>query len=272
MIKEKHQIWTSLVKPIPDKEFIENIDTIPFLNLDFTFKERFNYIEEFNKILKLKINSYVNVSLLKDKYIINGISESIYHWFNYKGSIGIVPNDYIFYKKLSLNKNLTIFNPLTNLNNCDKVIISCPFSFNGSTNWQQDLIYKCADLDIPIFLDLAYLGLTDKFYLDISKNKKISVAYSMSKHYGLSFDRIGILWSSIPYEDLHILNQVGYVNISGIKKSLNLLKNYDLDHIYKKYKNKYCEIIKNLNLQSTNCILFGHKDDEKFCITEFYVC
>lgn len=268
-IKETNPYWTKLTKPIRDIEFTDamnSADLNSFSNGKFTLKERFMNIYRFERNLKNKLMEYVNLTPLQHYYIINGITQGIDSWLHGKSSIGVVNNDYTYYEKISHARGISIVDPSSK---CDGVIISCPFSYNGATNFQQKIVYDCAERNIPIFIDLAYLGLTNKFTLDISHNKKVTVAYSMSKHYSLCFDRIGILWSSEPDRELEIMNQVGYVNITGIQRSQILIDQFPMDFIYQKYQNQYAAIIDALQLTATECILFGHKGVDKYCITEY---
>ena len=266
MIKEQNPYWTKLTKSLRDPEFDKVLSNAPlsFSNSNFTLLERFKIIKRFENTLRSKLKSYVDVSQLKYSYVINGITEGLNNWISNSSSLHILKNDYTYYERLSNVRNIK----LVNLDSCDRVVISCPFSYDGNTNTQQDVIYQCADKNIPILIDLAYLGTTDSFTLDISRNKQIQIAYSMSKHYALPFDRIGLLWSSQEDQSLNILNQVGYVNITGIQRSQMLLDHFDIDYIYKHYKQSSDKIIDQLNLTQTKCVLFGHKDNDKYCITE----
>jgi len=267
MIKEQNPYWTKLTKSLRDPEFDKILINAPlsFSNNDFTLLERFKIIKRFENTLRSKLKSYINLSQLKHCYVINGITEGLNNWISNSTKLHILKNDYTYYERLSNIRGIE----LVDLDSCDRVVISCPFSYDGNTNTQQDIIYQCAEQDIPILIDMAYLGTTNPFTLDISKNKQVQIAYSMSKHYALPFDRIGLLWSSQEDQSLNILNQVGYVNITGIQRAQLLLNHFDIDYIYKNYKQSSDKIIDQLNLKQTECVLFGHKDAEKYCITEY---
>lgn len=276
-IKENHPYWTKLTKPIRDIEFnnaLKNIQSISFSNSKFLLSERFELIRNFRSSLVSKLGTYIpNLNNIENFYVTNGITNSINSWIQGNITLGIYENDYVYYQKISESRNIKHINikNLENIKQCNKVIISCPFSFNGETSFQQSVINECVKHNIPMFIDLAYLGLTDKFKLDISGINDLTIAYSMSKHYSLCFDRIGAAWTSKKNEELNILNQVGYVNISGIEKSLALLNQFPENFIFLKYKKKYKNIIKENNLLPTKCVLLGIKNNEKFCITELLI-
>jgi hypothetical protein len=276
-IKEKHPYWTKLTKPIRDPEFdnvLRNLKHLPFSNSKFLLSERFEIIYNFKSILENKIKSYVpGLNKIQNFYVTNGITNSIDSWITGNIKLGLYDQDYVYYQKIAEARNIECvsINNIENIKQCTKIIVSCPFSLNGNTEFQQLVIDQCVKYNIPIFIDLAYLGLTEKFMLDVSKVKDLTIAYSMSKHYSLCFDRIGATWTTKKNEELAILNQVGYVNISGIQKSIELLNTFDENYIFSKYKHKYQEIINQHNLQSTNCVLLAHKNNEKFCITEFLI-
>lgn len=272
MIKEQHPYWPKLTKGLRDPEFDKVLATapiVPFSNNKFTLYERFKIIKKFDITLKNKIKPYINLNELNNTYITNGITESLSSWINNIDTIGVLPNEYTYYERIASIRNIKLINPSKELSQCNKVVISCPFSYDGNTKIQQELIYNCADNDIPILIDMAYLGVTAPFTLDISRNKRVQVAYTMSKHFALPFDRLGILWSSYEDSELSILNQVGYVNITAIQRAQLLIENFDMDHIYKKYKQQSDKVMAHLNLKQTECVLFGHKGSDKFCITEY---
>lgn len=272
MIREQNSYWPKLTKGLRDPEFDKVLATAPvvsFANNKFILYERFKIIKKFDITLKNKIKPYVDLNNLNNTYITNGITESLSNWINNIDTIGVLPNEYTYYDRIANIRNIKLVDPSKELNRCNKVVISCPFSYDGNTKIQQELIYNCADNDIPILIDMAYLGVTAPFTLDISRNKRVQVAYTMSKHFALPFDRLGILWSSYEDNELSILNQVGYVNITAIQRAQLLIENFDMDFIYKKYKQQSDKVISQLNLNQTECVLFGHKGKDKFCITEY---
>jgi histidinol-phosphate/aromatic aminotransferase/cobyric acid decarboxylase-like protein len=272
MIKEQHPYWPKLTKGLRDPEFDKILavsPTISFANNKFTLIERFKIIKKFDITLRNKIKQYVDLGQLTHTYITNGITESLNSWINNINTIGVLPNEYTYYERIANTRKIKLIDPRKDLDKCDKVVISCPFSYDGNTTIQQELIYACAEKDIPILLDMAYLGVTNTFTLDISRNKRVQIAYTMSKHFALPFDRLGIVWSSHEDSELSILNQVGYVNITAIQRAQLLVDNFDLNYIYNKYKQQSDNVIKELGLKTTECVLFGHKDNEKFCITEY---
>ena len=273
MIKERHPYWTQLVKGLRDPEFDKVLSTAPnvsFNNNDFTLIERFKIIKKFEHSIRSKLKSYVDLSQLKYSYAINGITEGLNNWICDIETLGILKNEYTYYERLANYRNIKLIDiDNYDIDSCDKVVISCPFSYDGNTIVQQNIIYQCAEKNIPILVDLGYLGTTDSFNLDISKNEKIQVVYSMSKHYALPFDRIGMLWSSQEDQTLDILNQVGYVNITAIQRAQLLINNFEINHIYKTYKELSDKIMDELELKKTNCVLYGHKENKKYCITEY---
>lgn len=275
-LHETHTYWPLLTKPIRDPAFIEVLKTIKeisFSNSRFTFEERFRHIKKFEKLVWTLLSKYFGVDKLSNFYIINGITDYIDTFLQNIKTIGLFPNEYLYYKEISLQRNIDIID-ISNVDNipkCDKIALSCPYSFNGDTWFQQEVIDTASQYNIPILIDCAYLGLTSPWYINLAKSKNISIAYSMSKHYSLSFDRIGIVFTSNLDQKLQVLNQFGYVNISGIEKANLLLENFDENFIYNKYSPMYKDIIEKLGLNPTGCILFGHKKTEKYCITEHYL-
>jgi len=274
-LSEKPSFWEKLTKPLRDEGFknaINSVEEISFSNKSYTFNERFKHIKFCERLLRRKILNYINLDMLAYAYVINGITDYIDDFLCNISTLGLYPNEYPYYYELCKVRNVKVIDVSKdeNIKFCDKIAISCPFSYNGKTTFQQHILNNAAEEKVPILLDLAYLGLTKPWQI-VLPQANISVAYSFSKHYSLSFDRIGYAFTSKPNNKFNILNQFGYVNISGILKAQKLIENFDIDYIYEKYHVNYLDIIKNTLLDPSECILFGHKNGDKSCITEHYL-
>jgi hypothetical protein len=145
----------------------------------------------------------------------------------------------------------------------DVVIISLPFSDTGNKHTQLDhILDTCNKLGIPVLLDCAYFGICSGFDFNFAHECIKEITFSLSKTFYSAHIRIGMRLSRQDDDDpLFVTNKMGYVNRLSAQIGINLLDNLSPDYIFDKYRQRqldYCDI---LDVESSNCVLFGIGDD-----------
>ena len=220
---------------------------------------------------------FIGFDQLTEKYITNGNTDSLNLVFlsNKFNKIYTLEKEYIYYSHLSQSLSIPIVN--FNLDNLDIlsndgiVCLSVPSARDGIIENKQKIIDYCQEKNIPIFIDVAYCGLTEPYQISIKNTSNTYFAITFSKTLTLAYNRIGVLYCGKPVVSLSILNKLGYVNLSAANIAIELIKQFPCDYIYNTYKDQYLEICARMNLKPTKCILFGHdQNNEKFSVTEYY--
>ena len=282
-MKETNPFWARLTKPIRDSVINNIIESMPVNKLapwdkEFTFAERLlpkNAL--LSKFPQWVSSHFTGFDKLPFRYVCNGNTDSLNHIFM-QGKFDRVftlDNEYTYYGHLcqELGKEKIIFNldNIEQITSRDLVCISVPNAFNGSVNDRIDIINILQKNNIPVYIDVAYCGLTDPFLVNIQPTSNTYFAFSFSKTLALGFNRISVLYSGTAIPGLDIMNKIGYINISGVNIVNALIKQLPCDYIYKTYKDQYLPICNRLGLTPTSTILVAHDAaKQKYCITDEY--
>lgn len=145
----------------------------------------------------------------------------------------------------------------------DVVIVSLPFSDTGNKHDYMDmLLHNCNIMDIPVLLDCAYFGICANINIDLSYPCIKEVTFSLSKTFYAAYLRIGMRLTRVDDDDpLFVTNKMGYVNRLSAQIGLTFLENFGPDYVYNKYRHKQLEYCKILEVEPSNCVLFGIGDD-----------
>ena len=146
----------------------------------------------------------------------------------------------------------------------DAVIISLPFSDTGNKHTNMDFILQnCTALGIPVLLDCAYFGVCNDFNFDLTHQCITDVTFSLSKSLYAAHLRIGMRLTREDDDDpLFVTNKIGYVNRASAHIGRKLIKRFSPDYIYNKYRARQLEICNILNVEPSNCVLFGIGDNK----------
>ena len=282
-MKETNTFWTKLIKPIRDDQInavIENLEVYQTStwDRDFTFAERLLPKQQlFNTFTDWVKNFVTGLEGFQEKYVCNGNTDSINHIFMERkfNRVFALENEYSYYGYLCHTLGITKLNfdehSLDKISTSDLVCISFPNSYNGKVENRIEIIKKLQERNIPIYIDMAYCGLTTPFHINLTANENTYFSFTFSKTLSIGFNRIGLMFSGRSIPGLDIMNKIGYINLSGVHLANALMKKIPCDYMYKKYNDQYAGICANLNLTPTDCILYGHDaQGQKYCISELY--
>ena len=149
--------------------------------------------------------------------------------------------------------------------------MSSPSSINGN--------YVTIPNDIPVALDLAYVGSALPRRIDISNNVEY-VFFSLSKCFGLGNIRTGWMFTREPFAPLELLiNNAKYYNYPAHHLAEQLICGFDIDYIPSKFKHAQEEISKTYDFTPTDVVWlvttkdpyydkFKHGDTNRICIAK----
>lgn len=278
-----NQYYNTLVKPIRDskiKEILGNIatDKIFPADVEFNFKERLVAKSELISTFIPWVKDFLGgLDQFNYKYIVNGNTDALNILFMKKDfrRVCFLKNEYSYYLHMCKTLNIEhveIETVDTNLlSNTDLFLISLPASYDGSSKEKIKLIEQLQHLGIPVFIDVAYCGLTEPFYLNLTSTDNTYLSFTFSKSSSLAFNRIGVMFSGSELPSLDIMNKIGYINLSGVNAAIAVMKAIPVDYFYLSYKNQYSGICQSNNLTPTKCILFGYdSNNNRFCTTPYF--
>lgn len=124
--------------------------------------------------------------------------------------------------------------------------------------------YKSIPEDIPVALDLAYVGSTKIQKIDIGPNVEY-VFYSLSKPFGIRNVRTGWLFTRNQDFRLEALtHNAKYYNYYANQVAERIINNFDIDFVYNMYYNKQRCVCKELNATPSDSVWLATSTDSKY--------
>lgn len=182
---------------------------------------------------------------LQDFYVYptNGITEGLNWWYDKENrSVSMKDGEYQWVKpKLGTEE---IF------------YVSCPSSIDGNFCEIPD--------DIPVALDLAYVGSTVTKPIKIQKNVEY-VFYSFSKSFGVRNIRTG--WIFCRNEDVRLtslIDSAKYYNYYANDVAEKIMSAFDIDYVHNRLNKEQKRICNNLNISPSDSVWIATSEDEQF--------
>jgi hypothetical protein len=248
---------------IQDKEIIntiKHIDVLTSLWDDNITNEFINNYRDW--ILSSTLNNIIGLQNFSHIAYSNGTSQSfdMFYIKNKEKRFRCYKGEYV-YHKIAWRNNWKNWKYLEDdeLDKNDAVVISLPFSDTGSKHEHMDqLLLVCDELNIPVLVDCAYFGMCNNITFDFNHKCITDVVFSLSKTFPVAHARIGVRFNKHDDDDLlSVYNKMNYNNRLGAKIGTDLIRTYSSDFVYNKYKDKQDLCCKILDLEPSNCVIFG---------------
>ena len=133
--------------------------------------------------------------------------------------------------------------------------MSNPFSATGSFDERYEEVIN-SDLDIDVYLDLAFIGTTGPHKIPVNKKVK-QIFWSVSKAYGLGLMRAGIRFSRREELIQRELQGVGYFNHAMIDVFKAVTLNSSVFSKKQEYQKQQEAICQQFNLIPSDSYLLG---------------
>jgi hypothetical protein len=219
-----------------------------------------------------------------------GTSQSFDHFVLRHGRTRQIVNfigDFQYHSCISKTQDFKSLSTVSDLKENQSLIISVPFSDLGQTHPElESILNKCTDLDIPVCIDLAYWGISKNIHIDLNKYPCVKeITSSLSKpFFTLENHRCGIRFSREYFDDgISMINEVKMQNLHSMGLAIHYMNKYSADWCWKTVGSKYQAICKELELDTTDTIIFATSTDGKYlrfnrgipghhriCISEFF--
>lgn len=145
----------------------------------------------------------------------------------------------------------------------DLVIVSVPFSGNGGLLPDyQTMLDRCHDIQVPVCLDLAYIGIASGLDINLDHPAVAAFTVSISKpistllRHGIRFTRER--WDDVPQS----FTEMAILPRANIAVASSLMTKYTRDYIPHKYLGRSHEVCKQLGLENTNVLSLALGDAE----------
>ena len=224
-----------------------------------------DFIATFEKSIKEKQSMNISgLELFNQKDVIIGCQHFIDELIMTHGidNIQLFDKGYNYYKKINPNiKYVT----LDTLQSKKPLILEYPFpKYLREHPLYKDIIKKCNELNIDVYLDCAWLPVSYGLTLDLDQPCIKGMAMSLSKCFGLHWSRIGVRWLKNKTKDsIAHQNENRMISFPNLMIGQYYLDRLPMDYLITKYKIKHHEICTSLNLKPGNIILAAHSQDYK---------
>lgn len=263
--------YQRLIKPIRDKTLIDIINSVdqntysPW-DKDLNWNERIVPIKQLRSSLEVWIKDWMTgLDKFPHMYIMNGNTDSLNTIFNQaRGTMSWFDGDYSYYKFYHQQIGKA-FNALTEPKDVDDIVVTWP-GYTWGNKDQLEFAEKCNPK--RKHLDCAYVGLTKPQHIDVSNFETVSISFS--KTLAIPFNRIGVLFSKNEIPSLNLLNQLGYVNLSGVRLVNHIISNFNINHWWSTYGDKLEVLCNNNNLRATDCLLFAYDNTRRVSLAPYW--
>lgn len=135
------------------------------------------------------------------------------------------------------------------------LIISLPFATGNIHLDMQQILDECIKLNITVHIDAAWLGIANNITFNFSHHAINSIGLSMSKGYGLGWNRIGLRLQRAAINDsIKIINDFNMLPAITVCVGNYFLDKLNFDHMWDTYEQFYYKICKDFNLTPTNSV------------------
>jgi hypothetical protein len=192
-----------------------------------------------------------------------GTSQTFDHFLlkHHNRNIVVFPGEFLYHQCAGRSLNFS-----NNITNKSALLISIPFSDFGKIHYKlHDTLHLCNQLDVPVCIDLAYWGISKNIQLDLDKFPCIKeVTASLSKpFYTLEQHRVGVRFCREYANDgISMTNEVDMYNSYSVGLGIHYMEKFSCDYMWETYNDSYYKVCKELNLQSTDTVIFGLGGDE----------
>jgi hypothetical protein len=173
----------------------------------------------------------------------------------------IFEHDYRYYQRLL--PNIT-YAQVGKLDPNKPVLIAAPFPgyLNLHPQWA-DILQECEQKQIPVHIDAAWLGSATDIHIDFSHPAISSVAMSLSKGLGMSWNRVGLRWSKQfdSTDNVCIMNKFGMLPEMLVRNGLIAINTIPIDYLWDTYESQHYDICRSLKLRPTKIIQVAHSID-----------
>lgn len=241
-------------KPLPilDPEVLDmcqNSSNIWKLGNTNQFKELYiDWIHSSNNFVVEGLDTFPLVALTDG---VTGAFPNFHH--AYQGRTVVFRGDYPYHR----DTGVTVIENPNQIRSGDKLIISHPFAATGSKYEQLDRILDLCDrMNIPVFLDMAYFGISKLPTVVVDRNCIKMVAFSLSKTFATGKCKTGIVFykKTEVKTPMQLLNEYNYVNHVSLNMHYELLKRYSADYMYDTYSEKQKFIATTLDVEVSGCV------------------
>lgn len=212
-------------------------------------------------ITSSKMNSITGLESFPHKFVSLGTTQGLDWWHYYCMANGY--NLRMYRGEYPYNRDVLLegewhhkrYVEETPLAKGDALIISLPFSGTGRKHDEWDrIIGKCNELEIPVFVDLAWFGTCHGIEVDLDQPCITMAAFSTTKGLSCGNWRAGIVFSRIDEGSLSVQTEWNHGIHLNVMIANFLFEHFSPDTVPKKYKEAHDAVCEHYGLEPSNTV------------------
>lgn len=255
-------------QPVVDYQIKDFVSSLHNSNDLYNNKIPTEFTEKFfNWINSSQLNSLKGLENFTNQKLTAGTAQTFDHWYwrHKDKTFRFFKGEFMYHSALLKHGGRWNYIDDRKLETGDAVIISVPFSDYGTQHPKLEfLLHNCNIMNIPVLLDFAYYPCAKNINLNLDSFPCVeTVAFSISKaFYGAEFLRVGMRLERLDTDDgIDVFNSVNMINRVSVGIAIKLIERFSVDHNWNTYADVYHKVCNELNLQPTDCIMFGLGDE-----------
>lgn len=249
-------------KPYGGAWAVENKDVIKFLSEHKTQSNHRDFVNDYYKWMQVPHN--INgIDKFHSLSYCNGSTEAFdkfYHKHMHR-KLRFLRGEYLYHQIMGKRyfKESTYIDDDILITQDDVVVMSVPFSDTGSVPKNYTKIMEaCESLKVPVLLDMAYINLAIDLQINVDYLCIDTITTSLSKVFPVAYSRIGMRMQRENLDDtLDAYEQNSYLNTHSVNIGHALIKKYEADYSYHKYREQQLSFCNMLDLTPSDSFIFG---------------
>jgi hypothetical protein len=142
------------------------------------------------------------------------------------------------------------------------LILEHPFPSVGDShpNYEK-IIDKANQIGTHVYLDCAWLPTSWDLKLNLNQPCIKGLCISLSKPFGLHWNRIGVRWlKEETFDTIAIENKFGMISYSNIMIGMYYLNKFPIDYLIKKYRKSYFDLCEKHDLKPAKTLISAYSN------------
>ena len=218
-------------------------------------------IDFIDKTRSSKLNNLKNLETYQYRDICSGCTQFIDNLYLFNGveNLQVLEGEYRYHSRLYPDIKAV---SVGNLSDNKDLIISLPFVTGDKHPAMDKILMECLNKNIKVHLDCAWISAAKNIEFDFAHPVIETIGLSMSKGFGLGWNRIGIRLRKREINDsICIMNNHQMIPTMLICVANYFLSNLEIDHLWNEHEYRYNKICKDFNLIPTSSIHAAFDDD-----------
>ena len=204
------------------------------------------------------VSEIIDLSDFPHCYFTHGVTDAIHHWVmtETRPWQKLCYGEYEYPDIIGTKPTITCDVPRQHMNDLGRaalpgkidinkpLYISIPSAADGN-------YFDISEINSPVILDCCYIGTTNIQRIEVPKNTE-QVFFGFSKGFGLSGQRLGLVYTKEPHKSLDRLRRLENWNYTGVQTMKLIMNNFTVDEMWKRNRTKQIEFCDDYDIKPSD--------------------